>query len=113
MARAPGKPAVGRWLRALRAFSFPLSVLPVWIATAAAAPLSAWEWDVVVACTLVALTLHSAGNLLNDYPGIHEGRVGHCIGEVALTDFSSAGNGRGYEPGIDTMATEFGAPRVT
>ena len=67
MTQARTGPRPGRWLRALRAFSFPLSALPVWIATAAAAAPSAWQWDVVAACTLLVLALHSAGNLLNDF----------------------------------------------
>jgi len=67
MVEALAEPQPGRWLRALRAFSFPLSALPVWIATAAAAAPSAWKWDVVAACTLLVLALHSAGNLLNDF----------------------------------------------
>lgn len=56
-----------RWLRALRAFSFPLSVMPVWLGTAAALRPAQCHWGVLAACTLMVLALHSAGNLLNDY----------------------------------------------
>ncbi len=62
-----GAARAGRYLRALRAFSFPLSGVPVWIGAAAALPVSQWRWDVLVAATLAVLALHSAGNLLNDY----------------------------------------------
>ncbi len=56
-----------RWLRALRAFSFPLSILPVGVAAAAVAPWTEWRWAVLLACTAAVLALHSAGNLFNDY----------------------------------------------
>ena len=54
-------------VRALRAFSFPLSVLPVVAATAAARPVGQWRWDVLIASTVGVMLLHTAGNLLNDY----------------------------------------------
>jgi len=66
--------ARGRWraglgvrLRAVRAFSFPLSALPVLVATAAAAPPAQWRWDLLAAAVLGAVLFHAAGNLLNDY----------------------------------------------
>jgi len=54
-------------LRALRAFSFPVSVLPVLVATAAVYPYSQWHWDILVASVVGVVLLHAAGNLLNDY----------------------------------------------
>jgi 1,4-dihydroxy-2-naphthoate octaprenyltransferase len=51
----------------LRAFSFPLSALPVLVATAAVRPIAQWRWDVLAASVLGAVLLHAAGNLLNDY----------------------------------------------
>lgn len=61
----------GGWLstrlRALRAFSFPVSVLPVFVATAAVYPHSQWSWDVLAASVLGVMLLHAMGNLLNDY----------------------------------------------
>ena len=61
----------GQWLsrrvRALRTFSFPVSVGPVLVATAAALPPARWRWDVLAASVLAAALLHGAGNLLNDY----------------------------------------------
>lgn len=54
-------------MRALRAFSFPLSVMPVLVGTAAVVPPARWRWDVLAAAMLLVLCLHSAGNLLNDY----------------------------------------------
>ena len=54
-------------LRALRAFSLPVSVGPVLVATAAAAPIAQWHWPALVACVLGVACLHAAGNLLNDY----------------------------------------------
>lgn len=54
-------------LRALRAFSFPASALPVAIAAAAVRPMGAWQWDVLAACLVGVVALHGAGNLLNDY----------------------------------------------
>lgn len=55
-----------RW-RSLRAFSFPLSALPVLVATAAALPLRRWRFDVLVGSVAGTVLLHAAGNLLNDY----------------------------------------------
>ncbi len=57
------------WMRAraLRAFSFPLTVLPVAIATAAVRPLTEWDWGVLVASALGVMLLNATGNLLNDY----------------------------------------------
>ncbi len=61
----------GGWLstrlRALRAFSFPVSVLPMFVATAAVYPHSQWSWDVLAASVLGVMLLHAMGNLLNDY----------------------------------------------
>jgi len=60
-----------RWLavrvRALRAFSFPISVLPVVVATAAVRPVARWDWATLTASALGVALLHAAGNLLNDY----------------------------------------------
>ena len=60
-----------KWLwvrfRALRAFSLPVSVLPVLVATAAAGPLAEWRWDILIVSMLGVALLHAAGNLLNDY----------------------------------------------
>ncbi len=53
--------------RALRAFSFPLSVLPVLIATAAVRPVANWHWGILVVSALTVMLLHAMGNLLNDY----------------------------------------------
>ena len=54
-------------LAALRAFSLPVSVLPVVAAVAAAVPFSKWNWPVLIASSLGAGLLHLTGNLLNDY----------------------------------------------
>ncbi len=54
-------------LRALRAFSFPVSVLPVVVATAIVRPLSEWDWPILIASMLGVVLLHGAGNLFNDY----------------------------------------------
>ncbi len=53
--------------RSWRAFSLPVSVLPVVAAAAAVLPVRQWRWDVLVASVLAAGLLHIAGNLLNDY----------------------------------------------
>lgn len=53
--------------KAVRAFSLPVSVLPVAVATAAVRPVSAWNWTVLLASAVGAGLLHCAGNLLNDY----------------------------------------------
>lgn len=55
------------YLRALRAFSLPLSVLPVVAATALAIPPRQWDVPVLVASVFTAAMLHLTGNLLNDY----------------------------------------------
>ena len=54
-------------LRALRAFSFPVSVLPVVVVAAAVRPVGQWQWDVLAASALGVMLLHATGNLLNDY----------------------------------------------
>jgi 1,4-dihydroxy-2-naphthoate octaprenyltransferase len=56
-----------RYPRALRAFSLPLSVLPVVAATAAARPPGKWNVPVLAASVAAVALLHLAGNLLNDY----------------------------------------------
>lgn len=70
--RAPESPrtlAAGLWirLRALRAFSFPVTVLPVAIATAAVRPFAEWDWGVLIASAVGVMLLNATGNLLNDY----------------------------------------------
>lgn len=55
------------WLRAVRAFSFPLSVMPVFVAAAFVLPMSQWHWDILLASVFGVVLLHAAGNLLNDY----------------------------------------------
>jgi len=60
-----------RWLsarlRALRAFSLPVSVLPELVAIAAVRPLDQWHWGILAASVLGVALLHAVGNLLNDY----------------------------------------------
>ena len=51
----------------MRAFSFPLSVLPVLVATAAVRPPAEWHYGILAASAFAVLLLHAAGNLLNDY----------------------------------------------
>lgn len=58
---------VGKVLRALRAFSLPASVGPVFVAVAAVRPPSQWRWDVLIVSAAGAGLLHLVGNLLNDY----------------------------------------------
>ncbi len=58
---------LGKRLRALRAFSLPVSVLPVLVATAAVRPPAQWDWPILFASMLGVALLHCAGNLLNDY----------------------------------------------
>ena len=74
MAGTPGGKdgtSLPRWLslrlRALRAFSLPVSVLPVLVATAAVRPIRQWDWPVLTASAIGVALLHAAGNLLNDY----------------------------------------------
>ncbi len=55
-----------RWL-ALRAFSFPVSVLPVFAAFAAVRPVRDWPVATALAVPAAVLCLHAVGNLLNDY----------------------------------------------
>jgi 1,4-dihydroxy-2-naphthoate octaprenyltransferase len=54
-------------IRALRLFSLVLSVLPIFVATAAASPFSEWRPRALAALVLVVGLLHAAANLLNDY----------------------------------------------
>ena len=55
-----------RW-KALRAFSFPLSALPVMVGAALVLPPGEWRWSALIASILVVVLLHASGNLLNDY----------------------------------------------
>ena len=59
--------SLAKRLRALRAFSFPVSVLPVLVVTALVRPPAQWHWDILIASMLGAALLHAAGNLFNDY----------------------------------------------
>ncbi len=59
-------PLVLHW-KALRAFSFPLSVLPVVIAAAAVKPYGEWDLAVLGVSVLGVMLLHATGNLLNDF----------------------------------------------
>jgi 1,4-dihydroxy-2-naphthoate octaprenyltransferase len=61
-----------RW-RSLRAFSFPLSALPVVIGTAAVLPPGRWRVDMLAAAVVGAVLLHAAANLLNDFFDYHAG----------------------------------------
>ena len=54
-------------LGALRAFSLPVSVLPVLVATAAVREPGQWDWPILIASMLAVALLHCAGNLFNDY----------------------------------------------
>ena len=54
-------------LRALRAFSLPVSVLPVVAAAAAVRPPAEWNRLVLALSAIGAACFHLAGNLLNDY----------------------------------------------
>jgi len=53
--------------RATRPFSFPCSVMPVLVATAAVLPIGRWHWDRLAAVLIAVLGLHIAANLFNDY----------------------------------------------
>jgi 1,4-dihydroxy-2-naphthoate octaprenyltransferase len=63
----------GKLFRALRAFSLPASILPVFVAVAAAVPISQWHWGVLIASAAGAGLLHVGGNLLNDYFDFRKG----------------------------------------
>ncbi len=58
---------LGKRFAALRAFSLPVSVLPVLVVTAAVRELGEWDWGILIASMLGAAFLHLTGNLLNDY----------------------------------------------
>lgn len=61
------KPSPQKILRSLRAFSLPVSVLPVFLAVAVAVPPRQWDWLVLLVSAAGAGLLHLGGNLLNDY----------------------------------------------
>jgi len=63
----PRQVTAGKLFKAVRAFSLPVSVLPVFLATAAVLRPSQWRWDVLICAAVGAGLLHCAGNLLNDY----------------------------------------------
>ncbi|MFW5798021.1 MAG: prenyltransferase [Planctomycetota bacterium] len=61
--------SVPRWvlyLKALRAFSFPVAALPVLIACLAVGRIDALQWDLVVVLAVTAVLFNAWGNLLND-----------------------------------------------
>ncbi|MFW6189725.1 MAG: prenyltransferase [Planctomycetota bacterium] len=55
------------WAAAVRPFTFPCTLVPLLIATAGAAPVERWRWDVFGVSIVAVLALHVAANLLNDY----------------------------------------------
>ena len=57
----------GKLYRAVRPFTWPVSALPVLVATAAVLPPSQWRWGVLVMAAVGVALLNFAGNLLNDY----------------------------------------------
>lgn len=58
---------------ALRAFAFPLSVLPVVIAAALVKPFAEWDWPILIASVVGVILLHATGNLLNDVFDLRSG----------------------------------------
>ncbi|MFA6133539.1 MAG: prenyltransferase [Phycisphaerae bacterium] len=66
---APTRPPItaGKVARSLRAFSLPITVLPVLVSAAATAPPARWRWGVLLASVVGAALFHLAGNLFNDY----------------------------------------------
>ena len=57
----------GNVLRSLRAFSLPMSVLPVWATAVVLMPPDQWSWGLLAAASVAVAALHLAGNLFNDY----------------------------------------------
>lgn len=63
-------PAVRKWrafVAELRAFSFPVSLLPTVLAVAAVRPIRQWRPGLLAAELIAVLLLHALGNMLNDY----------------------------------------------
>ncbi len=60
-------------LKALRAFSLPISILPVFLAASVALPIGKWHWPLLLASAAGAGLLHLGGNLLNDYFDFRKG----------------------------------------
>ncbi|MBS3735521.1 MAG: UbiA family prenyltransferase, partial [Phycisphaerae bacterium] len=73
---------IGRYVRALRAFSFPLSAGPVLAAAAIVAPPADWRADVLIASLAGVVLLHAAGNLLNDYFDFRHGTDARRTGDA-------------------------------
>lgn len=61
------QPTARKLLTALRAFSLPVTLLPIVMAAAAVAPAGRWDWPVLIMCLLGAGGVSMCGNLLNDY----------------------------------------------
>ena len=82
---APSRQAHRQWLHLLsarvRAFSFPLSILPLLIATALVRPFAEWHWGILSASVLGVVLMHAAGNLLNDYFDFRSGVDGKLEGD--------------------------------
>lgn len=60
-------PSLSLRFKSFRAFSFPLTAIPVALATVAVLKFSSWKIDVFILSIIGAVLLHSVGNLLNDY----------------------------------------------
>lgn len=94
---APAVPIVksgwlGARVRAMRAFSLPVSVVPSLVAMAVVLPAGHWRWDVVVAYAVAAGFLQAAGNCMNDYfdyrfglDQVYDGRPGLTIARGEMT----------------------------
>ena len=79
----PAPPAVSlsSYIRAMRLFALPASVLPVLVATAVVAPPARWKWDVLLISMLGSGLLNAAGNLFNDYFDFASGVDRHVEGD--------------------------------
>lgn len=60
-------PSLSLRFKSFRAFSFPLTVIPVALATVAVLNFSSWKIDIFIFSIIGAVLLHAVGNLLNDY----------------------------------------------
>jgi len=86
--------------RALRAFSFPLSLLPIVVAAAVVRPVDEWRWDTLAASLGAVMLFHAAGNMINDcfdyIRGVdigretYRGRLGAVLvaGELEVSDMA-------------------------
>ncbi|MEW6776823.1 MAG: prenyltransferase [Bdellovibrionota bacterium] len=103
------------WVRAVRAYSFSASLVPVFLGTSLAASGSALRWDLFAWIVLSILAMHAGTNLVNDYYdydlGLDDESAPGASGLVAVGELSARQVGRAAAASF-VLAVLFGIPLV-